>query len=61
MELHIRFAVPRGEDHPQAEGRAGERQDFPADRVALDAAGYPQAEVLADVGGATAELRPGLL
>eukprot|EP00969_Alexandrium_andersonii_P048104 2111709-Alexandrium_andersonii.AAC.1 len=61
MELHIRFAVPRGEDQPLVGGPPGERQDFPADRLALDAAGYPQAEVLADVGGAAAELRPGLL
>eukprot|EP00969_Alexandrium_andersonii_P303235 13404932-Alexandrium_andersonii.AAC.1 len=61
MEFHIRFAVPRGDAEPQAEARAAERQDFPADRAALDAAGYPEAEARGRAGGATAKLRPGLL
>eukprot|EP00969_Alexandrium_andersonii_P019710 860002-Alexandrium_andersonii.AAC.1 len=61
MELHIRFAVPRAGGGPQAEARLAERQDFPADRAALDAAGYPEAEVRGGAGGDAACLRPGLL
>eukprot|EP00969_Alexandrium_andersonii_P105115 4637694-Alexandrium_andersonii.AAC.1 len=61
MELHIRFQVPRGDGEPMAVMGAGERQDFPADRAALDAAGYPEAALRAGAGGEAAELRPGLL
>eukprot|EP00969_Alexandrium_andersonii_P130264 5759361-Alexandrium_andersonii.AAC.1 len=61
MELHIRFQVPRGDGEPLPLGRAAERQDRPADRAALDAAWYPDAEVGAAEDGAAAELRPGLL
>eukprot|EP00969_Alexandrium_andersonii_P261546 11562660-Alexandrium_andersonii.AAC.1 len=45
MELHIRFQVPRGEEEAAALGCAAERQDFPADRAALDAAGFPDLDL----------------
>eukprot|EP00969_Alexandrium_andersonii_P294294 13007824-Alexandrium_andersonii.AAC.1 len=61
MELHIRFAVPRGGEQHSAAGQPAERQEFPADRLALDAAGFPQAEELQPADGGAAELRPGLL
>eukprot|EP00969_Alexandrium_andersonii_P199469 8809652-Alexandrium_andersonii.AAC.1 len=61
MELHIRFRVPGGDGEPEAEGRAGERQDFPAERAALDAAGYPEATLRAEADGVAAVFRPGLL
>eukprot|EP00969_Alexandrium_andersonii_P191091 8441251-Alexandrium_andersonii.AAC.1 len=61
MELHSRFQVPRGDGEPLPLGRAGERQDLPADRAALGAAGYPDVDVGAADAGAAAEMRPGLL
>eukprot|EP00969_Alexandrium_andersonii_P183222 8095649-Alexandrium_andersonii.AAC.1 len=61
MELHIRFQAPRGEEALVAPGRAPERQDFPADRATLDAAGFPDLEADVAPEGDAAALRPGLL
>eukprot|EP00969_Alexandrium_andersonii_P127425 5632043-Alexandrium_andersonii.AAC.1 len=61
MELHIRPQVPRGDGEPLPLGPVAERQDLPADRVALDAAGFPDLEANAAAAGAPAGMRPGLL
>eukprot|EP00969_Alexandrium_andersonii_P312848 13823167-Alexandrium_andersonii.AAC.1 len=61
MELHIRSQVPRGDGEPMPLGRIAERQDLPADRAALGAAGFPDVEAVAADAGAAAGMRPGLL
>eukprot|EP00969_Alexandrium_andersonii_P237997 10504923-Alexandrium_andersonii.AAC.1 len=61
MELHIRFQVPKGKEEADAPRRAADRQDDPADRAALDAAGFPDFDADTALMGDAAALRPGLL